>query len=85
VAFLAVFIVVLISAMWIGVDASRLGFRRVKNPRFLDMGPVGWMFSVLLCWIIAFPAYLFALSRFIREHPLRLQQPAPPLPVTPSG
>jgi hypothetical protein len=57
-------VLVVISAIWVGIDASSLGLRRGKG--FLDMGPAGWMFSVLLLWIVAFPAYLVKRSRIKR-------------------
>ena len=59
-------VLVVISAIWVGIDASSLGLRRGKDPGFLDMGPAGWMFSVLLLWIVAFPAYLVKRSRIKR-------------------
>jgi hypothetical protein len=56
-----IWVVVIGSSIWVGIDASQIGARR--GPRFFDMGPAGWLFATLLIWIIAFPAYLVMRER----------------------
>ena len=52
-------LVVIGCAVWVAVDASRLGARRGRlGGGTLDMGPVSWFFATLLIWLIAFPCYL---------------------------
>jgi hypothetical protein len=51
-------LVVLASSIWMGVDASRLGYDKRDVRGLAAMGPVGWFFCGLLLWIVAFPLYL---------------------------
>ena len=76
-----VYLVVLGTAIWAGIDASQLGARRgVLGGGFLDMGPVAWFFAVWLLWIIAFPCYLVARPRLVavRDASAYRQVPAAP-------
>ena len=51
-------LVVLGTSVWVLVDARTIGVEKGRIKGFFDMGPTGWFFSCLLCWIVAFPAYL---------------------------
>jgi hypothetical protein len=46
------------TSVWVLVDARTLGIEKGQIKGFFNMGPTGWFFSCLLCWIVAFPAYL---------------------------
>jgi len=45
------------------------------------MGPTGWFFSCLLCWIVAFPAYLVKRREYLK---LSVEAVQPPPVVAPS-
>lgn len=53
------------SAVWVFADASSRGL--VRGEGFLDMGPTGWAFAVLLLWLVTFPLYLSTRSRDIGQ------------------
>ncbi|MCE0535438.1 hypothetical protein LWF15_07950 [Kineosporia rhizophila] len=84
------------SAVWVGMDASRLGAHRGRlGGGFLDMGPVAWFLVVWLFWIIGMPCYLATRGRLV-EAQRRAQtfwpqqggypgQPYPPGPYVPPG
>jgi hypothetical protein len=53
------------TVVWVGFDAHSLGMKRGKaggGP--LDMGVVSWVICCLIVWVIAFPCYLVARSRY---------------------
>ncbi|GAB3249138.1 hypothetical protein [Kineosporia babensis] len=59
-------LVALGTAVWAGIDSSRLGARRGRlGGGFLDMGPAAWFFALFLFWIIGFPCYLVARTRLV--------------------
>lgn len=75
---LLVVLVVAGTSIWVAVDASRLGVKRGSlNSSFVDMGPAGWFFSVLLIWIIGFPLYLVTRPKYVA---LRQVAPTAALP-----
>lgn len=51
-------LIVLGTAIGVGVDASSNKIRAGLTKGLFDMGPLGWFLACLLIWIIAFPAYL---------------------------
>ena len=51
-------LVVLVTSVWVLVDSRTIGITKGQINGFFNMGPTGWFFSCLLCWIVAFPAYL---------------------------
>jgi hypothetical protein len=51
-------LIVLGSAIWMGVDSAQLGYDKRDIRGIAAMGPVGWFFCGWLLWIIAFPLYL---------------------------
>jgi len=62
------FLIVLGTAIWVGVDASRLGAKRgVLGGGMLDMGPAAWFFASLLLWIVALPSYLATRPKLVRR------------------
>lgn len=58
------FSVVVGTSLWVLIDSRNIGIKKGTTKGFFNMGPTGWFFACLLCWIAAFPAYL--LTR--REH-----------------
>ena len=46
------------TSVWVLADARTIGVEKGRIKGFFNMGPTGWFFSCLLCWIVAFPAYL---------------------------
>ena len=59
-------IIVIATSIWVAVDAITIGVKKGQIKGFFDMGPVGWFFSCLLIWIIAFPCYLSERSEYKR-------------------
>jgi hypothetical protein len=51
-------LIVLGTSVWVLVDSRTIGVAKGQIKGFFNMGPTGWFFSCLLCWIVAFPAYL---------------------------
>src|SRR5487761_1930575 len=78
--FALMFLVVIGTTIWVGIDASNLGMRHGRlGGGFLDMGPAGWVFACLLFWIIAFPCYLAARSRYKNITTPRFTYGGPPV------
>ena len=46
------------TSLWVLIDSRKIGIRKGTTRGFFNMGPTGWFFACLLCWIAAFPAYL---------------------------
>jgi hypothetical protein len=67
------------SAIWVLVDAVRLGVRRgvIGERYFADLGIVTWVLVVVLVWIVGFPSYLVTRPRYAA---LRREFPTGPLP-----
>lgn len=64
-------LVVFGTAIWVAVDASRLGAKKgTLGGGMLDMGPASWFFCCLLLWIVAFPCYLAARPRLAARQAL---------------
>jgi len=55
-------LIVIVSSIWVYFDAKSIGARKDLVPGFFNLGPVGWALCSLLIWIIAFPAYLIKRS-----------------------
>ncbi len=51
-------LIVLATSVWVLVDSRAIGVTKGQIKGFFNMGPTGWFVSCLLCWIVAFPAYL---------------------------
>ncbi len=52
------FILVLLSSIWVLVDAKSIGVKKGQLKGFANLGPWGWFFACLLLWIVGFPLYL---------------------------
>ena len=59
-----VILVVLVSAIWVLVDAKNIGVKKGLVSGLGDMGPIGWFLVTLLLWIIGFPMYLYYRGSF---------------------
>jgi hypothetical protein len=58
-------LIVIGTTIWVGVDASNLGFRRGRlGGGLIDMGVAAYVICCLLLWIISFPCYLVARGRY---------------------
>lgn len=51
-------VVVLITSIWMAIDADKLGYDKRDIKGIAAMSPGGWLICGLLLWIIAFPLYL---------------------------
>lgn len=59
-------VLVVVAAVLVLVDTSRLGARRgALGGGLLDMGPVAWFFCVLVGSVVALPAYLVVRRRLV--------------------
>jgi hypothetical protein len=60
--YVAAAVVLLGSAVLVGIDAARYGFGKDKkhSKAALRTGPVGWALGQVLLWVIAFPWYIDA-------------------------
>lgn len=86
------FAVIVASTIWVAIDANKLGMRRGGlHGGVLDMGAVSWTICVFFLWIVSFPCYLVARSRYqsMREFPLNFQgaglPPLDPRLISPDG
>jgi len=56
---------VLFTAALSAFEASELGFGKDKTRPILErVSPLGWFFSIALIWVIDYPRYLYARSRY---------------------
>ncbi len=58
-------ILVLGTSIWAYFDANSIGVKKGQLKGLADLSPVGWFFSCLLLWIIAFPLYLVKRTEYI--------------------
>lgn len=49
---------VVITSIWAGLDAQKLGAGKLKLGGLADTSPAGWFAGCLLLWIVVFPLYL---------------------------
>ena len=59
-------IIVVVSAIWVLIDAKNIGVKKGLVSGLGNMGPWGWFFGTLLLWIIGFPMYLYYRNDFKR-------------------
>jgi hypothetical protein len=60
------YLVVIGTTIWVGVDAHNLGVRRGRlGGGGLDMSVTSWVVCCLLLWIVAFPCYFIARGRYV--------------------
>lgn len=68
-------LIVLLCAIAVAIDASRLGAKRGRlGGGFLDMGPVAWFFATWLLFVIAFPCYMVARPRLVAANQIAARQ-----------
>jgi hypothetical protein len=53
-----VWLIVIITSIWVLIDAKKIGVKKGQIKGLADIGPWGWFFVCLLLWIIGFPFYL---------------------------
>lgn len=68
-------VVILGSAVIVGIDAARYGYGRKDAKGALKTGPVGWALGQVLLWLIAFPWYV-ASRRTASKRAISLGVPA---------
>jgi hypothetical protein len=78
------FLVIVGTTVWVGFDAQELEMRKGRlggGP--VDMGTRAWVVCCLLLWVIAFPCYLVARSKYVAMR----DAPASPvlMPASPFG
>ncbi len=87
------FVIIVASTIWVAVDANKLGMRRGRlHGGVLDMGVASWTICCFFLWIVSFPCYLVARSKYRAMQsfptnylgatlPPQNWQPAPSFPV----
>jgi hypothetical protein len=63
---MVMWLIVIGTAIWVLIDAKKLGVRKGLVTGVGNMGPWAWFFVTLLLWIIGFPAYLYYRGQFKR-------------------
>jgi len=53
-----ILLLVVVTSIWVFIDAKRIGIRKGQVRGLADLGPAGWLFACLFLWIMAFPLYL---------------------------
>jgi hypothetical protein len=80
-----IWLAILGSCIWVGVDAHNLGVKRGRlGGGMLDMSVASWVVCSLFVWIIAFPCYLVARSRYQAMRGAHIQTYGQPSSATPS-
>lgn len=59
-----IWLVVLVSAIWVLIDAKNIGVKKGLVSGMANIGPWGWFFVTLGIWIIGFPMYLYYRDKF---------------------
>ena len=59
-----VLIIVLVTSIWVLVDAKTIGVKKGQITGVANMGPFGWFVVCLLLWIVGFPFYLAKRGEF---------------------
>jgi len=55
---LIVVFIVIVTSVWVLIDAKNIGVKKGQITGLLNLGPWGWFICSLLLWIISFPCYL---------------------------
>jgi len=53
-----IWLTILVTSIWVFIDAKRIGVRKGQVKGLADLGPAGGLFACLFLWIVAFPLYL---------------------------
>lgn len=61
-----ILIVVVVSSIWVLVDAKTIGVKKGQIRGLGNLGAWGWSFVCLLFWVVGFPFYLAKRSAFKR-------------------
>ncbi len=61
-------LIVIVSSVWVLIDAFQIGVRRNQLKGLARSGPLGWALGCLLLWIIVFPLYLVKRNEFKRHN-----------------
>lgn len=56
--------IIIVSAIWVLIDAKSIGVRKGVVSGLGNIGPWGWFFVVAFLWIIGFPMYLYYRGKF---------------------
>ena len=59
-----VWIMVIVTSIWVLVDAKTIGVKKGQITGVANMGPFGWFIVCLLLWIVGFPFYLAKRGEF---------------------
>jgi hypothetical protein len=59
-------LIVVLTSIWVMIDAKIIGVKKGQVAGLLDLGPWGWFFCSLLLWIVAFPYYLIKRCEYKR-------------------
>jgi len=73
-----VFVVVVVSSIWVGLDARSKRIPIDKKPYSLNNGALAWFLTCLLLWIFGFPYYLVKRSKAVSS-----ASPSPSAGTTP--
>ena len=82
------FLLIVGTAVWVGFDAQELEMRRGRlggGP--IDMGTRAWVVCCLFLWVISFPCYLVARSKYVALRdapPMPAADPVSPFAAAPS-
>lgn len=61
-----ILIIVVMTSIWVLVDAQTIGVKKGQIKGLGNIGPWGWFFVCILIWIIGFPFYLAKRAEFKR-------------------
>ncbi len=61
-----IWLMVLATSVWVLSDARSTGVKKGQLKGLGNMGPWGWSFACLLCWIVGFPLYLLMRGEYRR-------------------
>jgi hypothetical protein len=57
-------LIVIGTAIWVLLDAKKIGVRKGLIKGLANISPWGWFFCTIAIWIIAFPMYLYFRGKF---------------------
>lgn len=63
-----IWVIVLVSSIWVLIDARKIGVQKGQIQGIANMGPVAWLIACLFLWIIAFPMYLIKRPEYRRAN-----------------
>jgi len=66
-----ILLLVIVTSIWVFVDAKKIGVKKGQVQGLADLGPAGWLFACLLLWVVAFPLYLVKRPEFKQVNGLK--------------